>query len=155
MIYSYINYKWENPKTGDEYLYFWWNGSEYTFKDSKHSNSEKIYLCIDPPVHPIKKHPIGFVGITSLVIMYLVILLDVVPSHSDIYVYFFSIFFIGIITGGVSSFGTYVPYYLKEKKWKRKIILDWKNDNLKYKHSESVLGKCEPLGEIQDEEIFF
>ena len=155
MIFSYINYKWGNPKTGDEYLYFWWKGSKLSSKDSTHSNYEKIYLCIDPPVHPIKKHPIGFAGILCLVIIFLIGLLDIVPTHSNIYFYLGSILFIGIISGGVPSLGTYIPYYLKEKKWKRKVIFDWKNDKLKYKHSETILGKCDPLGEIQDEEIFF
>ena len=155
MIFSYINYKWENPKTGDEYLYFWWKSSEYTFKNSKHTNDEKIFLCIDPPIHPIKKHPLGFVGITSLILTFLIGSLDIIVTHSDIYFYLFCVFFIGVITGGVSSFGTYVPYFLKEKKWKRKVILDWKNDKLKYKHKESILSKCKPLGELQDEEKFF
>ena len=151
MIILYKTYPWINPntgkepETGDEFLYVFW-----THKDEP----EKKYLCMrpEPPVHPIKKHPLGFLGFISLIIT--VFLGEI---WIDLSIFFGFIFLCSLITGSIISVFTYTLYYKKVRKWKQKVIIDWKSNKLRYKYSECTLSDFvfEVGGSPIDEKVFF
>mgnify|MGYP003328867665 FL=1 len=66
---SYKKYPWVNtitgkkPVTGDEFLYVF-----FSHKDEP----EKTFLCMNPSTHPIKKHPIGFLGVASFILLLII-----------------------------------------------------------------------------------
>jgi hypothetical protein len=132
MLIKYKPYPWVNsltgkePKTGDEFLYHF-----YINKDEP----ERTFLCIQPSIHPIKKHPFGFfylnVGILLLSLGRFL--------HEDLIFISGMLLIVGIISGSIFSFISYIFYYLNEKKWKKQVIQDWKLDKLRYKHSDSIL----------------
>ena len=150
MLISYKTYPWLNtntgkePVTGDEFLYVF-----YSHKDEP----EKKFLCMNPSVHPIKKHPIGFLGLIS----FLPLLAGEETLGELLFVVFIGIFIISLITGSIISFGNYIGYYNKERKWKQQVINDWKSDKLRYKHSESILSAFtfKLGGSPIDESVFF
>tara|TARA_S200000501_G_scaffold148096_1_gene139715 strand:- start:2427 stop:2873 length:447 start_codon:yes stop_codon:yes gene_type:complete len=129
---SYKTYPWVNtitgkkPVTGDEFLYVF-----FSHKDEP----EKTFLCMNPSTHPIKKHPIGFLGVASFIL-----LLIIGDTLGELIYVFGGIFIISLITGSLMSFGHYISYYKKERKWKQQVINDWKSDKLRYKHSEATLS---------------
>ena len=149
MLISYKTYPWVNtstgkePVTGDEFLYVF-----FSHKDEP----EKKFLCMNPSVHPIKKHPIGFLGLVS----FLPLIIGEETLGELLFV-FIGIFIISLITGSIISFGNYVSYYNKERKWKQQVINDWKSDKLRYKHSESILSTFtfKLGGSPIDESVFF
>ena len=150
ILASYKTYPWVNtitgkePVTGDEFLYVF-----FSHKDEP----EKTFLCINPSVHPIKKHPIGFLGLVS----FLLLLIIGDDTLGDLTIVFGGIFVIGLITGSIMSFGHYIGYYKKERKWKQQVINDWKSDKLRYKHSEATLSTVafKLGGSPIDESAFF
>ena len=133
MLISYKTYPWVNtitgkePVTGDEFLYVF-----FSHKDEP----EKTFLCMNPSVHPIKKHPIGFLGLVS----FLLLLIIGDDTLGDLTIVFGGVFVMGLITGSIMSFGHYISYYKKERKWKQQVINDWKSNKLRYKHSEATLS---------------
>ena len=133
MLISYKTYPWVNtitgkePVTGDEFLYVF-----FSHKDEP----EKTFLCMNPSVHPIKKHPIGFLGLVS----FLLLLIIGDDTLGDLTIVFGGLFVMGLITGSIMSFGHYIGYYKKERKWKQQVINDWKSNKLRYKHSEATLS---------------
>ena len=133
MLISYKTYPWVNtitgkePVTGDEFLYVF-----FSHKDEP----EKTFLCMNPSVHPIKKHPIGFLGLVS----FLLLLIIGDDTLGDLTIVFGGVFVMGLITGSIMSFGHYIGYYKKERKWKQQVINDWKSNKLRYKHSEATLS---------------
>lgn len=154
ILASYKTYPWVNtitgkePVTGDEFLYVF-----FSHKDEP----EKTFLCMNPSVHPIKKHPIGFLALVSFLI--LLIMGDKLGELTDgasLYV-LGGIFVMGLITGSIMSFGHYIGYYKKERKWKQQVINDWKSDKLRYKHSEATLSTVafKLGGSPIDESAFF
>jgi hypothetical protein len=151
MLISYNTYPWINeatgkePITGDEFLYLF-----FSHKDEP----EKKMLCMKPAVHPIKKHPLGFLGLIS--VLAFLLFGDEMERIEELRYLFLVLFAIGLITGAVFSFCTYINYYLKERKWKQKVIHDWKSDKLRYEHSKSILcsWKFDRVAPI-DEKVFF
>ena len=148
MLISYKTYPWINettgkePVTGDEFLYVF-----FTHKDEP----GKTFLCMKPSVHPINKHPLGFLGLIS----FFPLLLS--ETLGDLLFVFMIAFILSFITGSIISFGTYISYYKKERKWKQQVIHDWKSDKLRYKHSESILSDFtfKIGGSPMDESKFF
>ena len=133
ILASYKTYPWVNtitgkePVTGDEFLYVF-----FSHKDEP----EKTFLCMNPSVHPIKKHPIGFLALVS----FLLLLIIGDDTLGDLTIVFGGVFVMGLITGSIMSFGHYIGYYKKERKWKQQVINDWKSNKLRYKHSEATLS---------------
>ena len=150
ILASYKTYPWVNtttgkePVTGDEFLYVF-----FSHKDEP----EKTFLCMNPSVHPIKKHPIGFLALVS----FLLLLIIGDDTLGDLTIVFGGIFVMGLITGSIMSFGHYIGYYKKERKWKQQVINDWKSDKLRYKHSEATLSTVafKLGGSPIDESAFF
>ena len=149
MLISYNTYPWINestgkePVTGDEFLYLF-----FSHKDEP----EKKMLCMKPAVNPIKKHPLGFLSLISG----LAFAFFGEEMIEELNILFGVLLTLGFITGALFSFFTYINYYRKERKWKQKVIHDWKSDRLKYKHSESILcgWKFDRVSPI-DEKAFF
>ena len=143
--YPFINSKTgKKPVTGDEFLYL--------FFIHKEDPDRKVYLCMDPTrVHPIKKHPLGVLGYISVCLIMLEDFLFDLSPYPQL------ILLCGIITGSMFSLINYIVYYIRLRKWKQKVILDWKSNKLRYKYSESTLSDfnfqlgCSPI----DEKLFF
>ena len=95
---------------------------------------------MNPSVHPTKKHPLGCLGLVSF--LFLLIMGDTLGELTDGAAFYVlgGIFVISLITGSIMSFGHYIGYYKKERKWKQQVINDWKSDKLRYKHSEAILS---------------
>lgn len=146
MLISYKNYQWINPETGkkpvtgDEFLYVFFSSKE---------EPDKKYLCMNPPVHPIKKHPLGFLGWFLCVVNYFI------GDKNDLFFVFILIIGGLFISGTMFSFLTYIPYFFQEKKWKKQVLNDWKSGVLRYKYSESKLSKFGDWGSPQDESLFY
>ena len=148
MLISYKTYPWVNSKTGKEPV----TGDEFKYVFYSHKDEpEKKFLCMNPSVHPIKQHTIGFLGLVS----FLPILIG--ETLGELLYLFIGIFIISLITGSIISFGTYINHYNKERKWKQQVINDWKSDKLRYKHSESILSTFtfKLGGSPIDESVFF
>lgn len=153
MLISYKSYKWVNPETGKEPVL----GDEFLYVFFAHKDEpQKVYLCMKPAIHPIKKHPMGLLGILAFVIAVALgenenqILSDTAIISGIIGLLF-------LITGSIFSFISYTSYYLKERQWKQKVIIDWKSDLLRFKHHESTLSdfKFKKGGAPIDEKVFF
>ena len=144
MLISFKNYTWINPETGRKPV----RGDEFLYKFLDNSDeSEKKHLCMDPSINPIKKHPIGFLGLLSF--------LFGSTFDGDIQTFILILFMLSLISGTLISFISYVFFYFKEKKWKRQVILDWKSGKLKYNSSESILVSSKNIRIPLDENIFF
>ena len=140
-------YPWVNPSTGLEPE----TGDEFLYVFFTHKNEpDKTYLCMSPTTtHPIKKHPLGFMGLVSIVL---------IPFLGESLSFWFGlILFFSLITGSIISVFTYTVYYNKVRKWKRQVILDWKSNKLRYKSSECTLSDFtfKLGGSPIDEKVFF
>lgn len=128
----YKRYPWINPFTGREPI----TGDEFLYHFYTNKNDPtRIFLCIEPSVHPIKKHPFGFLGLIGWILS--LTIGDSLGIEFILIPIVFTIF--SIISGSIFSFFTYIFYYLNERKWKQQVIDDWKSDKLRYKQSESEL----------------
>jgi hypothetical protein len=161
MIIFFETYPWVNESTGQEPV----TGDEFKYIFFAHKDRpRKKFLCMNPAKHPIKQHPIGFLGILSFFIIIILYFFgvpmfdfnaatfDLLDNYGFILLFFVVISF---ISGTMFSFGFYIDYYIKERKWKQQVINDWKSNKLRYKYSKSTLGKFGKWGEPQDEELFF
>ena len=150
MLIFYKNYRWINPNTGKKPV----TGDEFKYMFFSHKNNpERIFLCMNPAIHPIKKHPVGFIGWPLLIIV--VFLIDIFDSSNIFFMILFLVLIGILVSGRMFTFLSYLSYYHNEKKWKQRVLSDWKSGMLRYKYSESELGKFGPWGVPQDESLFF
>ena len=73
-------------------------------------------------------------------VSFLLLLIIGDDTLGDLTIVFGGVFVMGLITGSIMSFGHYIGYYKKERKWKQQVINDWKSNKLRYKHSEATLS---------------
>ena len=112
MLIKWKSYSWPNPKTGDEFLYF--------FLEDK-NNKGKYLLNIQPAKHPFKQHPLGYLSLISLPLWLASLLFIKDKSISqNIDMCWKLIFTISFITGSFFSIISYLFYYPKEKSGNKK-----------------------------------
>lgn len=115
MLISYNTYPWLNestgkePVTGDEFLYLF-----YSHKDEP----EKKMLCMKPAVNPIKKHPLGFLGLISV----LAFLFFGEEMIEELNILFGVLFALGFITGALFSFLPTLIIIVKKENGNRKLF---------------------------------
>ena len=105
---------------------------------------------MDYSTHPVLKHPLGFLFYFVSIIFLLdnQILETFIITNSDqirgvgpVEGVMICLFFLNLLTGSFLSFIYYVNYYLKEKKWKKKVIEDLRSDKLRYNSYECFWGR--------------
>ena len=130
----YKSYKWPEPKSGDVFLYEFWKNP---LKDE-----DTGLLIMKPTTKPITQHPLGFWGLVFLLIF--IITIELVK---DVGIIFFILFLSCLLSGHIFGYISYWKnYYLKEKKWKKQVIKDWKNGKLSnvnnhFTYQEGLIGK--------------